>query len=300
MGASHGTNVIWGGVNTLMANKCLRTGALAGVVALVGGFVLGTPFVKASVDHKLVRDANAALADAGITDVTASSSWAKVSLDGPAGAKDAAIAAVGPAIAGRYFLQDGINYAGADGMGDADAEGADANAEGADANAEGADANAEGADANAEGADANADGMDGEGTDGADANAEGTDAGVDAAGLQGQLTELLKIEPILFKTNSAQIQSGSTATLDKAAEFIKAAGGAKVAINGHTDSRGSDSANQTLSEHRAKAVLDYLVSKGVDAGQLSSAGFGETKPISDNESAEGLQANRRIEFVVEG
>ena len=67
---------------------------------------------------------------------------------------------------------------------------------------------------------------------------------------------------------------------------------------GHTDAQGKDEYNQKLSDGRAKAVMDYLVSRGVAANRLSSKGFGETQPIADNATLDGRHANRRVEIIV--
>jgi OmpA-OmpF porin, OOP family len=73
----------------------------------------------------------------------------------------------------------------------------------------------------------------------------------------------------------------------------------EIEIAGHTDSWGDDAANQHLSERRALAVRTYLVSRGA-AGNLVAKGFGGSRPIADNLTADGRYANRRIEFVVKG
>ncbi|MCO4768500.1 MAG: OmpA family protein [Deltaproteobacteria bacterium] len=72
----------------------------------------------------------------------------------------------------------------------------------------------------------------------------------------------------------------------------------KVQVDGHTDARGEEESNQALSEQRAQAVVKYLVGKGVDAGRLTAKGFGESKPIDSNETDEGMQNNRRVEFNI--
>jgi outer membrane protein OmpA-like peptidoglycan-associated protein len=68
-------------------------------------------------------------------------------------------------------------------------------------------------------------------------------------------------------------------------------------VEGHTDSDGDEALNQTLSEQRAKAVMDRLISMGISANRLKSAGWGESKPLADNGTAEGKANNRRVEFV---
>ena len=72
----------------------------------------------------------------------------------------------------------------------------------------------------------------------------------------------------------------------------------KIEISGHTDNKGSDEYNQKLSENRAKSVVDYLVEKGITQDQLIFKGYGETKPIASNDTDEGQQLNRRIEFEI--
>ncbi|MEO1397406.1 MAG: OmpA family protein [Pseudomonadota bacterium] len=75
----------------------------------------------------------------------------------------------------------------------------------------------------------------------------------------------------------------------------------RIEIGGHTDSRGSETYNQQLSEARAQAVLRYFADKGIDTSNLSSAGYGETQPIASNSSRLSRAQNRRIEFkVLEG
>ena len=81
--------------------------------------------------------------------------------------------------------------------------------------------------------------------------------------------------------------------------FLSTHTNVSATIEGHTDSRGDAAYNQALSEKRAKAAADRLVERGVDADRISSVGYGEAKPIADNDTAEGRQANRRITAVLE-
>jgi outer membrane protein OmpA-like peptidoglycan-associated protein len=74
----------------------------------------------------------------------------------------------------------------------------------------------------------------------------------------------------------------------------------KLAIGGYTDSTGSADFNQALSEKRADAVMNYLVSQGLDSGTLSAQGFGMSNPVDDNSTAQGRQRNRRVEIVISG
>jgi outer membrane protein OmpA-like peptidoglycan-associated protein len=70
----------------------------------------------------------------------------------------------------------------------------------------------------------------------------------------------------------------------------------KVEIEGHTDASGSEAHNLKLSQQRAESVRDYLVSKGVEASRLVAKGYGESQPIADNDSPEGMAKNRRVEL----
>jgi OOP family OmpA-OmpF porin len=120
----------------------------------------------------------------------------------------------------------------------------------------------------------------------------------DPAALQVQLKDLLGRSGINFASGRAEITPASAAILDTAAQSILQVPGVKIAIAGYTDNLGSAAANQGLSQRRAEAVLNYLVSKGVGATQLSAKGFGPANPIASNDSEQGRAANRRIEFTV--
>ena len=72
----------------------------------------------------------------------------------------------------------------------------------------------------------------------------------------------------------------------------------RIQISGHTDNSGKPADNRTLSENRAKAVTNYLITRGVAPGRLSAKGFGETQPVADNATPEGRARNRRTELTV--
>ena len=129
-----------------------------------------------------------------------------------------------------------------------------------------------------------------------------------AAELQRQL-EILQARPTdrglvltlgdtLFATGRAEIKSGATANLDRLTTFLNEYPKRTAAIEGFTDSMGSDEMNQSLSERRADAVKNYLVGQGVVSTRLTSTGRGESSPVADNESAAGRQQNRRVEVVI--
>jgi OOP family OmpA-OmpF porin len=106
-------------------------------------------------------------------------------------------------------------------------------------------------------------------------------------------------EKILFEIDTANINPASHDLLDEIAKVLTENPQiTKVDVIGHTSSEGADPYNQKLSESRAKAVRAYLTSHGIQAKRLSSKGLGEAQPIADNETEEGREKNRRVEFLI--
>ena len=103
---------------------------------------------------------------------------------------------------------------------------------------------------------------------------------------------------ITFATDSSTVQAQFRPTLDKVADVLDRYNQTYVDVYGHTDSTGSDAYNQTLSERRAVAVADYLVSRGVEGARLETLGYGETQPIASNDTVEGRAQNRRVEIKI--
>ncbi|HLX11977.1 MAG TPA: OmpA family protein, partial [Bacteroidota bacterium] len=102
---------------------------------------------------------------------------------------------------------------------------------------------------------------------------------------------------ITFESAKATLAPSSIPILDSIAADLNANPDIEVQIEGHTDNRGSSNANMVLSINRAKVVKSYLMSKGISAKRLTTKGYGSTKPVADNSTAEGRTTNRRIEFV---
>lgn len=103
---------------------------------------------------------------------------------------------------------------------------------------------------------------------------------------------------IYFDTGSDRLRPESTPTLAEIARMLADHPELRIGIEGHTDSVGDDSANQTLSERRAAAVRQFLLeTHGVEPDRLESRGHGETRPVADNDTPEGRQQNRRVELV---
>lgn len=109
------------------------------------------------------------------------------------------------------------------------------------------------------------------------------------------LDELLAGKVAEFATDSSDLTAQARSVLDEVAAIMKANPG-RVEIEGFADSRQTQKYNLWLTQRRAESVQHYLVAQGVDAGRLTSVGLGETEPIASNNTAEGQQDNRRVEF----
>ena len=103
---------------------------------------------------------------------------------------------------------------------------------------------------------------------------------------------------IFFDYDKATILQQSYSELQSLLGILRSHPNMKIEIDGHTDGHGSVDYNQRLSENRAKAVVDFLISKGIDPKRLQYKGFGKTKPIDTNTTEEGRARNRRVEFKV--
>jgi OOP family OmpA-OmpF porin len=108
----------------------------------------------------------------------------------------------------------------------------------------------------------------------------------------------VKLKNIYFDNDKATLKSESFVELRKVLDFLTANPKIAVEISGHTDSNGSDEHNQALSQGRSEAVVEWLITQGVDVARLSAKGYGESKPIDTNATKEGQANNRRVEFTV--
>jgi outer membrane protein OmpA-like peptidoglycan-associated protein len=121
-------------------------------------------------------------------------------------------------------------------------------------------------------------------------------------------TEPIVLENIFFDLNKADLLPESQVELNKLNEFLVKNPKIKIEISGHTDSRGDDKLNQDLSQRRADAVVNYLVTKGIDKSRLSAKGYGASQPrvtksqidamTSNEEKEKAHQANRRTEYKI--
>ena len=111
---------------------------------------------------------------------------------------------------------------------------------------------------------------------------------------------IVNMSDVLFDTGKYTLKPDTKISLAKVAGILLAYPGLKVQVEGYTDSVGSDEYNQKLSEDRAGAVKDFLVSQGVPADSMTSQGFGKTHPVADNATTAGRAQNRRVNLVVSG
>ncbi len=115
-----------------------------------------------------------------------------------------------------------------------------------------------------------------------------------------EMNASITFKNVQFETNSSTLKDVSLVELDKLLQLLNENPQIKVLVSGHTDNIGAPADNLKLSNNRAKAVADYLISKGIDPKRLTWKGFGETKPVADNKTEEGRAKNRRTEFTIVG
>lgn len=108
--------------------------------------------------------------------------------------------------------------------------------------------------------------------------------------------EIILLRPVQFQTGKARILPGSFQILDEVVAVVNSHRGSRLAIHGHTDSRGGRAMNVRLSKARAGAVVKYLTDHGIDSSRLESEGFGPDRPVDTNSTAAGRAHNRRVEF----
>ncbi len=137
-----------------------------------------------------------------------------------------------------------------------------------------------------------------------DAPASGESRALESSGTlaleecRNRLEALTEANEVYFSSGSARLQAESTPVLTSLVEIIGRCPDMVLEVGGHTDSVGSEAANQRLSEKRANAVADYLVQQGIDAERFRTRGYGESQPIAGNDTDRGRWRNRRIAFVI--
>jgi outer membrane protein OmpA-like peptidoglycan-associated protein len=119
--------------------------------------------------------------------------------------------------------------------------------------------------------------------------------------LQAKATDrglVLTLGDVLFTSGRADLKTGATGNLNKLVAFLNKYPDRTVAIEGYTDSVGSEDYNQGLSERRADSVKSYLAGQGIGSTRLSASGKGKSDPVAGNDSASGRQQNRRVEVII--
>ena len=228
-----------------------------------------------------------ALADAGISGVTAEVDGDAVVLTGTVDSDEASQAAQAAVegLEGVGSVDNQLVVGGAEDGADDESAAGDGSDGDDDASADGESA-AEGGD----GAEDSADDGEGDGAGSDDA------AGAGAGG--ATLNDELGLEPITFAYRSAAVAPAGQAVLDEIVAYLEENADVSVEIQGHTDSDGTDEENIALSTRRAESVQAYLEAAGIDAGRMEAVGYGESTPKVPNDSADNKAINRRIEFVV--
>lgn len=108
----------------------------------------------------------------------------------------------------------------------------------------------------------------------------------------------IRLKNVFFDFDLWNLRPESYTELNKLVKFLKDNPAIKIEISAHTDDRGSDEYNYKLSENRAKSVMEYILSQNIDAGRITSKGYGETKPVAPNDTEENRQLNRRVEYII--
>jgi len=111
---------------------------------------------------------------------------------------------------------------------------------------------------------------------------------------------IANMSDVLFKSGSFELLTAARERLAKVSGIVLAYPSLHLAVEGHTDSVGSDEYNRQLSERRAQAVRDYLVQQGISPDAIAASGFGKSEPVASNDTPEGRQQNRRVELVLSG
>lgn len=113
-----------------------------------------------------------------------------------------------------------------------------------------------------------------------------------------EIGQVVRLNNVFFDFDKWDLRPESFLELDRVVKLMQENPGLEIEMSAHTDNKGTDDYNFKLSDNRAKSVMDYIISKGVAASRITSHGYGETKPVATNETDEGRQLNRRVEFKI--
>jgi len=113
-----------------------------------------------------------------------------------------------------------------------------------------------------------------------------------------EIGQVVRLNNVFFDFDKFDLRNESFVELDRVVELLKENPGIEIEMSAHTDSKGADDYNFRLSDNRAKSVREYIVSRGIAENRIVSKGYGKTNPVSTNETDEGRQLNRRVEFKI--
>ena len=113
-----------------------------------------------------------------------------------------------------------------------------------------------------------------------------------------EIGQVIRLNNVFFDFDKWNLRSESFIELNRVVKLLNENPAIQIEISAHTDSRGSDEYNFKLSDNRAKSVMEYIISQGIDRSRITSHGYGETKPVSTNDTYDGRQLNRRVEFTI--
>ncbi|MES1221479.1 MAG: OmpA family protein, partial [Bacteroidota bacterium] len=113
-----------------------------------------------------------------------------------------------------------------------------------------------------------------------------------------EVGSVVRLNNVFFDFDKWDLRGESFLELDRVVKLLRENPAIVIEMSAHTDSKGSDEYNFTLSDNRARSVMEYIVSKGIDPSRISSHGYGETVPVATNDTDEGRQLNRRVEFKI--
>lgn len=113
-----------------------------------------------------------------------------------------------------------------------------------------------------------------------------------------QPSKVFVLDDVHFDTGKSTLKASSYPALNDIVEIMKLKPNMKIEIGGHTDNVGDPQSNMRLSQNRAKTVRNYIISKGIKSDRLTAVGYGETRPIADNNTENGRQENRRTEVTI--
>ncbi|MEO6135418.1 MAG: OmpA family protein, partial [Ginsengibacter sp.] len=113
-----------------------------------------------------------------------------------------------------------------------------------------------------------------------------------------EIGQVIRLNNVFFDFDKWDLRPESFIELDRVVKLLSENPAIEIEMSAHTDSRGSDDYNMVLSDRRARSVMEYILSKGIDPNRITSHGYGESKPVATNDTDDGRQLNRRVEFTI--